>query len=138
MANSSPSVNYQALEKERLVQSRAALKQKLKSVSENDLGRVGSLRREILSAVVSEKYDVGKSKLETFIEERAGDYPMFVERVGKFAKHASDLIQAIQTKRSFPGLGSLSLGKQQEITEKVLIHCQELKQTLKAIERAEK
>lgn len=133
----SPAVNYQALEKERFQQTRAALKAKLKSVSENDLGRDGSLRRVILGFVVGEKYDEGKQELEAHVE-RKRDYPGFAVRVEKMVRHACELIHAIQTKRSFPGLGSLSLSKQQEINERVLTHFEELKQTLKGIERAEK
>lgn len=129
-------VNYEALEKERLNQNRLDLKEKM--ASDQELGRFGSLRRNILSLVVSEKYDQGKEELTQHVENKGQDFPNLQGRVEKFVKHAAELIQAIQTKRNFPGLASLSLSKQQELNEKVLAHFDELKQTLKSIERAEK
>ncbi len=53
-------------------------------------------------------------------------------------QHCVELIQAIQTKRNFPGLASLSLAKQQEIHEKVIDHFEELKGNLKQIEKIER
>lgn len=135
--NAASSVDYKALEQERINKSKAALRQKLKDVSKNDLGRNGSLRRVILGLVVAEKYEQGKTELVNHIE-RKRVYPSFKGRVERFVAHATDLITAIETKRSFPGLASLSLSKQQEIIEKVLGHFEELKSTLRTIERAEK
>lgn len=131
-------VNYEALEKDRFNQSRADLKQKLKAVSESELGRYGGLRRTILGFVVSERYDDAKEQLAGYVETKSIDYPSLGTRAEKFVKHGIELIQAIQTKRNFPGMGSLSLSKQQELNERVLTHFEELKQTLKTIERAEK
>lgn len=131
-------VNYEALEKERVNQTRQDLKEKLKAVSDGELGRFGSLRRNILSLVVAEKYDQGKEELNFFVNTKGKEFPNLEGRVDKFVKHALELIQAIQTKRNFPGMGSLSLSKQQELNEKVLAHFDELKHTLKSIERAEK
>ncbi len=99
--------------------------------------RSSSRRRVILGFVVGERYEEGKEELHAHVARKKA-YPGFAPRVEKFVRHACDLIQAIQTKRSFPGLGSLSLSKQQEINDKVLTHFEELKQTLKSIERAEK
>lgn len=131
-------VNYEALEKERFNQTRQDLKDKLKAVSDQEMGRFGSLRRNILSFVVSEKYDQGKEELNFFVTTKGKEFPNLEKRVEKFVKHALELIQAIQTKRNFPGMGSLSLSKQQELNERVLAHFDELKHTLKSIERAEK
>src|SRR5689334_23005876 len=113
-------VNYEALEKNRFEQSRADLKEKLRAVSEGELGRHGGLRRTILGYIVSEKYDQAKEDLVAYVDGKTLEYPAFGSRVEKFVKHAVELIQAIQTKRNFPGLGSLSLSKQQELNERVL------------------
>jgi len=131
-------VNYEALEKDRFNQSRADLKEQLKAVSERELGRYGGLRRTILGYVVGEKYDDAKVQLARYVESKSYDYPSLGSRAEKFVKHGVELIQAIQTKRNFPGMGSLSLSKQQELNERVLTHFEELKQTLKTIERAER
>jgi hypothetical protein len=132
-----PAVNYQVLEHERYQQTQADLKSKIKAVSDKDLGKQGSLRRVVLGLVTAEKYDAGKRELSQYVSERK-DYPNFQMRAEKLVFYAADLIQAIQTKRNFPGLGSLSMSKQQEIHERVLVHFEELKQVMKRIERSEK
>jgi hypothetical protein len=129
---------YEALEKDRFNQSREDLREKLRMVSEGEMGRHGGLRRTILGYVVGERYDQAKEELGHYIEGKTVEYPSFGPRVEKFLRHSLELIQAIQTKRNFPGLGSLSLSKQQELNERVLSHFEELKQTLKTVERAEK
>lgn len=131
-------VNYEALEKNRFDQSRADLSEKLRAVSESELGRHGGLRRTILGLVVGEKYDQAKEDLQAYVNGKSIEYATFGTRVEKFVRHSVELIHAIQTKRNFPGLGSLSLSKQQELNERVLTHFDELKQTLKTVERAEK
>jgi len=131
-------INYDALEKERFTQTKQDLSEKLKASSDQELGRHGSLRRSVLSLIVSERYDLGKEELNFFVGTKGKEFPNLEGRVEKFVKHAMELIQAIQTKRNFPGMGSLSLSKQQELNEKVLSHFEELKHTLKSIERAEK
>jgi hypothetical protein len=135
--NQNTGVNYEALERERAVKTMRDLRHKLKTVSEKDLGRSGSLRRVVLGLVVSENYPRAKEEVQLYVDVRV-DFPRFQNRVQKYIKHAVDLVQAIQTKRNFPGLGSLALSKQQEINERVLTHFEELKQTLKRIERAER
>src|SRR4051794_18267457 len=107
-------VTYEALEKDRFNQSREDLREKLRQVSEGEMGRHGGLRRAILGYIVAEKYDQAKEELANYIEVKTVDYPSFGPRVEKFLRHSVELIQAIQTKRNFPGLGSLSLSKQQE------------------------
>jgi hypothetical protein len=136
-SNTSSAVNYQALGENRAQQTMKDLRQQLKAVSEKDLGRNNSLRRVILAMVVAEDYEGAKTHIQSYVSERK-DFPLFQIRVQKYMKHATELVHAIQTKRNFPGLGSLALNKQQEINERVLSHFEELKQTLKRIERAER
>ncbi len=95
------------------------------------------LRRSVLSTVVAENYDEAKDKLSAYVNEKS-EFPAFQARVERYVQHCLDLIQAIHTKRNFPGLATLSLSKQQEIHEKVLEHFEELKQYLKHIEKVER
>lgn len=113
------------------------LRRKLLEAQRKDIGRGDSLRRQILSLTVSESYDAAKTALETYIYARV-DFPEFQRRAERYAEHCRELVQAIQTKRNFPGLSQLSLSKQQEIHEKVLEHFEELKAHLKQIERIER
>ncbi|NJL24682.1 MAG: hypothetical protein HC902_05615 [Calothrix sp. SM1_5_4] len=91
----------------------------------------------VLALVAQENYDRAKEDLQDYIDLK-GSYPAFQGRVRRYVEHCTDLIQAIQTKRDFPGWASLSLSKQQEIHEKVLEHYEELKQNLKHIEKIER
>lgn len=103
-----------------------------------DNARVASgLRTAVLAAIVAESYDTARQDLEDYISVRSS-FPAFQERAERYVRHCSELIQAIQTKRNFPGLASLSLSKQQEIHEKVLEHFEELKHNLKHIEKIER
>lgn len=112
------------------------LRRKLQEASRAE-GRLNSVRGDILGMVVSENYDSAKRELSAYVENKTS-YPMFQERATRYVSHCCDLIQAIKTKRNFPGLAALSLAKQQEIHEKVLEHFEELKANLKQIEKVER
>lgn len=137
MDSSSSVVNYEQLEQVRSLEIQETLKRKMEEASKRDRGRFDSLRQTILKLVVSENYDRAKEDLKVYIESY-GDLPIFRDRVAPFVTNSNELIQAIRTKRNFPGLGSLSLAKQQEIHERVLNHFEELKSHLKRIEKIEK
>lgn len=137
MDSSSSVVNYEQLEQVRSFEIQETLKRKMEEASKRDRGRFDSLRQTILKLVVSENYDRAKEDLKVYIESY-GDLPIFRDRVAPFVTNSNELIQAIRTKRNFPGLGSLSLAKQQEIHERVLNHFEELKSHLKRIEKIEK
>jgi hypothetical protein len=113
------------------------LRRKLYEAQKKDVGRGDGLRRPILSMVVGENYEGAKDRMQAYVEDLS-QYPMFQERVDRYVRHCNELIQAIQTKRNFPGLAALSLSRQQEIHEKVLEHFEELKQNLKHIEQIER
>lgn len=132
---SNSGVNYQALEEERAQQNKQALSHKLSEIT-RDLGRPGSLRRMILGFVIVENYDKAKSYIQEYINARK-EYPNFQNRAQKYVRYATDLVQAIQTKRNFPGFATLAISKQQEINDHVVNHFDELKQILKRIERTE-
>lgn len=125
------------VEHNHLSEMHASLKRKLAESQKKDQTRMDSLRATVLNMVVTENYEGAREELETHVAMRSA-YPGFQERVERYVQHCSELIHAIQTKRNFPGLASLSLAKQQEVHEKVLQHFDELKQNLKHIERVER
>lgn len=125
-------------ERNHLTEMHDNLKRKLQEAHRKDLGeRINSVRAPVMGAVVGENYDQAKEELKAYVDYKT-DYPQFQERASRYVDHCCDLIQAIQIKRNFPGLASLSLAKQQEIHEKVLEHFEELKQNLKQIEKVER
>jgi len=113
------------------------LRKKLLESQRKDLGRMDSLRASILSLVVSENYPRASEEMVAYVDLKT-NFPGFQFRVQRLVQHCSELIQAIQTKRNFPGLAALSLAKQQEIHEKVLEHFEDLKQHLRQIEKIER
>lgn len=133
-----PSVNYQALELERTSEIQEDIKKKLVLAKNNEgYGRSDSLRNAVLTNVVHNNYEEALKELAFYIEVKS-DYPNFQDRVQRYLDHCDDLIHAIDTKRNFPGLGALTLSKQQEIYERVLDHFEELKSYLQQIEKVER
>ncbi len=125
------------LEHAHMAEMQADLNRKLQESSKKDSGKGDQLSRSILSAVVAEDYDGAKNHLADYVAEK-DSFPAFQERVQRYFQHCTELIQAIRTKRNFPGLATLSLSRQQEIHEKVMGHFEELKQNLKHVERIER
>lgn len=97
----------------------------------------GSLRQLVLSAVVEEKYDKAISNLSGYMSSKP-EYPEFKDRCERYAEYAAELIQAIRTKRSFPGWNALNMSKQKELFERALHHFEDLKATLVKIEVIER
>lgn len=129
------SIDYELLEAHKTAEMQDDLTQKL--VEKKRGIKIDSLRQAILDYVVAGSYDVARQELEEYISSKQ-EYPDFIRRTERYKQHCMDLIAAIDTKRNFPGLLSLSLSKQQELHEKVLDHFEELKQVLKHIEVIDK
>lgn len=125
------------LEHAHITEMQQDLNRRLRESTKKETSGVGALRRTILGMVVAESYDESKDALNFYVEDKHA-YPAFQSRVERYVQHCTELIQAIQTKRNFPGLATLSLSKQQEIHEKVLEHFEELKQNLKHVEKIER
>jgi nucleoid DNA-binding protein len=124
------------VEHNHLSEMHASLRRKLSESQKADQARTDSIRSTVLSAVVGENYDSARDELQNYVDMKSS-FPGFQARAERYVQHCSELIHAIQTKRNFPGLASLSLAKQQEVHEKVLQHFDELKHNLKHIERVE-
>ncbi len=125
------------VEHNHLTEMHASLRRKLLEAHRKDQARMDSVRTSVLRAVVDENYEAAKNELKDYVEIKT-NFPGFQVRADRYVDHCCELIHAIQTKRNFPGLASLSLAKQQEVHEKVLAHFEELKQNLKLIERVER
>src|SRR4051812_26215736 len=110
------------------------LRRKLIESKHRDAGRLNTLRTSVLTLVVAENYDRATADLTDYVDAKT-TFPGFQERCERLVNHCSELIQAIHTKRNFPGLTTLSLSKQQEIHEKVLEHFEDLKSHLRQIEK---
>lgn len=104
------------------------------TLDRNELGVPNSLRHNILTWVLDERYDSAIAELKEFLEAPS-PYPQFKEKITRFVNHSIDLIYAIKAKRSFPGINSLTRAKQQDLREKFREHFRELKHVLKVIER---
>ncbi|WP_374033165.1 hypothetical protein ACES2I_09960 [Bdellovibrio bacteriovorus] len=104
------------------------------NVDKSDLGRPESLRYNILTWVLDERYDRAIEELKDFLE-KPSEYPNFQDKVTRYINHSIDLIYAIKAKRSFPGINSLTRAKQQELREKFKEHFRELQYVLKIVEK---
>ncbi|HPI40914.1 MAG TPA: hypothetical protein PLJ21_08920 [Pseudobdellovibrionaceae bacterium] len=102
-------------------------------LDKSDLGPSGSLRSNVLTLVLSEKYDPGIAELKKFLAEDS-PYPDFLRKIKPHVAYCIDLIYAIRAKRNFPGFNSLTRSKQQELREKFKEHFEQLKMALKKIE----
>ena len=132
----SPLAMTSLVEFEHINEMQEDLRRKLGESQRKDLGRMDSLRSTISALVVGENYDRARDEMEAYVALKTA-FPVFQQRAERYVQHCSELIQAIKTKRNFPGLASLSLAKQQEIHEKVIEHFEELKMHLKHIEKIE-
>jgi hypothetical protein len=131
--NQSPvgGIDYDALEKERAARMQHELQKRLRDEFH---GRQDGLRQIILRSITMGDYKRAEEDLVQYINLK-GNYPDFAPRVEQLVQHAKELINAIRSKRNLPGLGQLTMSKQKEIMDHVVAHFNELKSTLKAIER---
>lgn len=93
-----------------------------------------SLENSICAMVVEHQYEQAVNSLKSYLQQE-DHYPKFKERSERYILHSIDLVHAIRSKRNFPGMQSLTSAKQQELTEKYREHFNELKATLKKVER---
>ena len=129
-------IDYTALENARTSQLEMSLQQELEN-KQKQVGKIDSLKHTILGYIVQGDYETAKAEMLRY-KDMQREYPAFVSRTARYFEHCFDVIQAIKTKRNFPGLQSLPMAKQQEILEKVLDHFEELKSYLHRIEVIEK
>lgn len=104
------------------------------NVDRKELGPADTLRYNVSTFVVEEKYDRAIEELRAFLDSKS-EFPQFRGRVERYVEHCVDLIHAIKAKRKFPGASSLTMAKQQELKDRFHQHFDELQQVLKNIER---
>ncbi len=102
----------------------------------DDLGQPDSLRRNILQKVSIEQYP---SAIELLKEYKSihPQYPDFIVQAERYLEYAVDLVNGIRAKRSFPGIANLPMSKQEELFGKAYDHFEDLKVTLRRVEKAE-
>ena len=134
LSKSEKAIDYDRLEKARTAALQAQLKERLKGEFG---GRMDGLRRAVLKSVVLGDYEKANQSLDNYIQFKE-DYPDFHPRVADMVRHSRELINAVRSKRNLPGLSQLTIAKQKEIMDHVVNHFNELKFTLKAIEKVAK
>lgn len=94
-------------------------------------------RNTILAHITEERYDEAVASLKAYVASRP-EYPEFSKRAARYLEHGSQLIRAIEAKRSFPGWNALNMAKQKDLFETALAHFDEFKVTLGKIEALER
>ncbi len=99
----------------------------------SDLGTPDTLRYNVLTLIINEEYDRANHHLKDFLNTDS-EYPNFRQRTEKYIKHSLELIQAIKSKRDYPGMALLTKTRQAEVREKAREHFQDLKSVLRKVE----
>lgn len=102
-----------------------------------DIGHGDGLRALVLTQIANENYQQAIDEIYQYIDSKH-EYPMFKQRVTRYAEYCRDLVNGIKAKRSFPGMQYLSSTKQQELFDRSMDHFDDLKATLKRIEQIER
>ncbi|MBK9293390.1 MAG: hypothetical protein IPM57_02940 [Oligoflexia bacterium] len=98
---------------------------------------VGSLQHTVMTAVSEKKYDEACDALNKYKESRKY-YPSYAIKTDKLFVHAEELIQAIKAKKNFPNLAGLTQNKQEELSQKVKEHWEELRICLRRVKTIER
>lgn len=112
------------------------VKKRKLSAESDDLGKVDSLRYRVLNYVSGENYQKGIDLLIEAIDSHP-EYPKFKPKSQRYLNYGVDLINGIKAKRSFPGMSNLPANKQEELFDRAAEHFDDLKVTLKRVERIE-
>ncbi|MBX7232662.1 MAG: hypothetical protein K1X29_11310 [Bdellovibrionales bacterium] len=126
---------FKNLELQRLNQVQTGITENLKKAQDSGYG--DNIMQVVLNCVVRGEYKAAIYELDHYINSRA-QFPNFQSRVVNQKKLAQELINAIESKRNFPGLATLPLAKQQELKEHVLYNFKELKKHISSITAQEK
>lgn len=104
-------------------------------IAQQDI-RAEMVTHNILKLVSAEDYPRALEQLKAFLELRP-EYPQFKVRSERYITYAVDLINGIKAKRNLAGVKQLASAKQQELYDKALGHFDDLRKTLKKVERIE-
>ncbi len=103
----------------------------------DDLGKADSLRHTVLQCVSRESYERAADTLKMYVESQP-EFPEFKVRAIRYLEYGVDLVNGIKAKKSFPGLSTLPMNKQEELFSRAYEHFEDLKVTLKKIEKIER
>ncbi len=98
--------------------------------------RAEMVTHNILKLVSAEDYPRAIEQLKAFLELRP-EYPQFKARSERYITYGIDLINGIKAKRNLASVKQLASAKQQELYDKALAHFDDLRKTLKKVERIE-
>jgi hypothetical protein len=100
------------------------------------VGRVDTFVNTILSFTAEAKYDIAIRELRIY-QDIKNQLNVFKFRTERYFDHCEELIRAVQTKKSFPNFTQLPMSKQEEIHEMVHAHFDDLRRSLKQIQKVE-
>jgi hypothetical protein len=106
-------------------------------LSPDDLGKSDSLRHSVLQSVSRESYERAIDTIKMYVGSQP-EFPEFKVRAIRYLEYGIDLVNGIKAKKSFPGLSTLPMNKQEELFSRAYEHFEDLKLTLKKIEKIER
>ncbi|MCB0394774.1 MAG: hypothetical protein KDD25_09450, partial [Bdellovibrionales bacterium] len=111
------------------------------SLLERDLqsrisGLAYGLGQTILMLVSQNNFDLAIKELEG-LKKTHSKLPILYKKSGRYIDHCVELVSAIKMKKSFPNLRLLPVSKQEEMRDRVIYHFEDLKRSLKQIEKLE-
>lgn len=95
---------------------------------------VDELSEAVLNAVIEGAFDEAVDILHNFLNQPS-PYPRFKIEMERIVLHCIDLVNAIRTKKSFPGMSSLTRAKQRDLSDRANEHFLELQKTISKMHR---
>ncbi len=129
MAKIDLAIKQAEIQKDREIHSRLGDRMTRGSIE----GPTDGLRNSILSLIANENYSRATREIDSYVDSKK-DFPEYRVRSERYVSHCKELIQAIKAKRSFPGLDSLTMSKQQALYDRAMGHFEQLKVTLAKME----
>jgi hypothetical protein len=98
---------------------------------------LGELQYNVLLCVSEKRYEEAVKLLDAYLKSRVSSKP-FLRRTQQIFRHAEELIHAIETKKNFPNMSSLTQSKQEEVHQKSLENWEDLRICLRRLKTIEK
>ncbi len=99
-------------------------------------GLAFGLGHTILTLVAQSRFDMAIGEIDN-LKKAHKELPILFRKSERFLSHCKELVQAIKMKKSFPNISTLPLSKQEEMHDRIMDHFEELKSSLKKIDRME-
>jgi len=98
---------------------------------------LGELQYNVLLCVSEKRYDEAAKLLSAYLKGKSNSKP-YLRRTQQIFRHAEELIHAIETKKSFPNMATLTQSKQEEVHQKSLENWEDLRICLRRLKTIEK